>query len=166
MHERNSRTRAILYNQALLPLNFPRVTALHGARLYDTFVHALGQDKNPEGRDLQEDQYRHVSDLCDIPLDVTHIQETVVIYNDTTRVVCCELCSKAHTDICSSVLFDHRNQSCVLSAYTGSVALQSPGCGVATGTEFYRRIRRVGEARIELDNRVLGRVPVLKIHEI
>ena len=82
--------------------------------------------------------------ICRVPVGEDRVRSSVFIYNDTTRSVCRELCSRVHGEVCSSVLFDSRTQSCALSSDTGNQA-RDPDCEKVSGREFYRRRRKVGK---------------------
>ncbi len=122
---------------------FCRLTALHDYGVYDTFLAAMSPTSKTSD-DLGGDRYDFISDVCTVRLDGKHLRSDVFIYNDTTRSVCRELCSRIHGGVCSSVLFDSRTQSCVLSSDTGS-QIRDPDCGKESGREFYRRRRKVGK---------------------
>ncbi len=127
----------------LRSFGFVRITALQRMGVYDTITVALSKNVTQEKRATEV--YYHVPGLCDIPRHQPHIRDTVVTYNETTRLVCRDLCSSVHSDSCSSVLFDNQTRSCVLSSYTGSVGDLDPGCDRLSGREFYRRMRNVGK---------------------
>ena len=58
--------------------------------------------------------------------------------------VCKYVCSKIYNKVCSSVLYDKRDKSCVLSPYTGDDDIAGKSC-FDKNMEFYRRRRCLGK---------------------
>jgi len=91
------------------------------------------------------DQFQMLPGICRIPLSFTSVVTSpvkLVQLEEVTRGVCLRLCTNSYNMTCSSVMYNRRNSSCTLSAYTGEwlEAGASP-CSESSGMEFYQRRR-------------------------
>ena len=58
--------------------------------------------------------------------------------------VCKYVCSSIYSKVCSSILYDRRDRSCILSLYTGDDDIAISTCN-NINMEFYRRSRCLGK---------------------